>query len=227
MYAINGAIIPNKTVFYELAIQTNTFYILNCTNSLAGSGPVFPGSIGGASKQRYWVLEPGNRAFSPKTLPDEAPRQSAEGALGIARRAFGLGVNVAPGTFELTDSNTFSATTVEGGKLKGHFVGFNGDLPTGAEYKIDMVPNSIIRIHYDYSQEVHPRIPSASTFELIQNGSAVQNIVYRILTCEFGIIDLAEGILLKMRSQIKKGDCPWAMRPHNLCFSSVTVERSY
>ena len=79
-------------IFYEGSFQSNTFYVRSLSNSVAGSGPLRPGSVAGQSYTMNWdvdVINGGSASFSERTpnkknrIPDDRPLTIVSSVLAI------------------------------------------------------------------------------------------------------------------------------------------------
>jgi hypothetical protein len=156
-----------RSFCYEGSLQDDTFWIRCSTNSPVGS---FPGRVVGESRKQYWLVEEGGTymAKSPRHSATKEPVASAaRGALSTLRRAFGLGVDIIPGSLTLLSNNAFTARTDPAGQLQGHFTVLNDGRPAECVYSSSQRPTARVQVDYHYSHRTAgSAIPSSFTMSI-------------------------------------------------------------
>ncbi len=178
----------NGWAYFEGALQGDTFWIRNLTNSVVGSGPPFRGAILGASKTERWIVDGDQISKAPKTNTHvNAVQQYHDAALATLRRSFGFGQPIEQGSFVLDKDNTFRATTSLGPILTGKFEVTESGRPMRCQLSSSFEKGLAIEIAYSYDgRDERSMIPSSfivsGKYKLMQG----PKMEYKILQCDFG-----------------------------------------
>lgn len=189
MFQIDG-VTAKRDVYLEGVIQQNTCWIKNCDESPAGSGPVRPGCVCGASFREDWTLrKDGYWAVSPKVgKTKEPPDQLLEQSLLLVRKSFGLGA-IQPGSLQLNSDNSFTAVSMwRGRKISGVFTVGDDSKLIECNYRLATIPgNWCARYSYDGS---NAKIPSRVLTTYREGADSFPVQEYQIMKCILGAVDV-------------------------------------
>jgi len=185
-------------VYYEGAIQNDTFWIRNCTNSAPEPAIMLPGWLAGMSHSNYWIYSNDKETISPRDGSVTTPvEERAKQAVAMVRQGLGLGVQVLPGSLKTDSDNSFRAKVIRGTNstsISGRFEVLPDGRPSRCEYKSDDWPNARIAVSYVYSERnTNNCLPAAVQVEAFNLLQQIDRVEYRIISCDLGAAQLSDS----------------------------------
>ena len=178
----------NGWVYYEGAIQKDTFWIRNCTNSIAAAAIIMPGWLVGMSRNERWSYSDQMVAISPRgSKVESALDKRTDQVFGMVRQALGLGAATMPGSFHFFEGNRFAAKTADGNILKGHFNVSPEGYPLRCEYGGPDWAGMSAVVTYDYDDSERTNcLPSRYSVKTYSLSRKVDEAEYQIVECILG-----------------------------------------
>lgn len=186
-FAVNGKQL-NGWAYFEGALQGDTFWIRNLTNSVIGSGPPFVGTILGASKSDRWIVDGDQVSIAPKSnTRSDAIQQLQNSSFAMVRRSFGMGQPIELGSFVIGKDNAFKATVSLGPILTGKFEVAESGRPMRCQLTSSFEKGLAVEIEYSYEgRDALSMIPSSFIVSGKYKFVPGPKMEYKILKCDFG-----------------------------------------
>jgi len=203
-------------VYYEGSIQSNTFWIRNCTNSPSQPAIIMPGWLVGMSYGDFWSYSNDKVTTSPRDskMPSPVEERAAQ-IRRILRQALVLGSPILPGSVKYKPDGSFEAKLDNKDKtslISGHFDLAADGRPQRCEFKGDNWQDARLVASYEYAGEsCIPTMISVDSFSLLKR---MNTLGYKILACELGELPVSSqgytidtltnlgGINLRLRDQM-------------------------